>query len=324
VKPENRQSSVPSSPVTVGQFLKAGRDRLGLELEAGQAGLKRVIGEPVVHRPGLALSGFYEHFAWKRIQVVGMAEYAYLSTLPEALRVQRFEELFGMKIPCMVFTRGKRVFPEVLRVAERLGVAVLRTGMVTRHFMHTATFVLEDLNAPRCKVHGTMLEVAGVGVFIEGAAGLGKSETALGLIKHGHALVADDLTLMRRDSNGNLLGSASPVTQYYMEIRGIGIIYVPAIFGVASVRGEKQVDLVVTLKRQGEADAELDRTGMDDLQREFLGVSVPQLVIPVAPGRDLVNLVETAAQEHKLRHSGFVAVHALDERIKQHHAGGGK
>jgi HPr kinase/phosphorylase len=258
---EKRQNQIQKTSVTVGRFLKAGRDRLGLDLAAGEAGLERVIIEPVVHRPGLALSGFYEHFAWKRIQVVGMAEYAYLSSLPEALRVQRFEELFAMKIPCMVFTRGKRAFPEVLRVAERLGVAVLRTGMVTRHFIHTATFVLEDLHAPRCKVHGTMLEVAGVGVFIEGAPGLGKSETALGLIKRGHALVADDLTLLRRDSSGCLMGSASPVTQYYMEIRGIGIIYVPAIFGVAAVRGEKQVDLVVTLKRQGEADAELDRTG---------------------------------------------------------------
>jgi len=321
---ETRQSQATQSPVSVGQFLKVGRDRLGLELAAGKAGLDRVIIEPVVHRPGLALSGFYEHFARKRIQVVGMAEHAYLSSLPVELRVQRFEELFGLKIPCMVFTRSRRVFPEVLRVAERDGVSVLRSSMVTRHFMHTATFVLEDLHAPRCKVHGTMLEVAGVGVFIEGAAGLGKSETALGLIKRGHALVADDLTQLRRDSNNNLLASALPVTQYYMEIRGIGIIYVPAIFGVAAVRGEKQLDLVVTLKRQGEADAELDRTGTDNLQREFLGVSLPQLVIPVAPGRDLVNLVETAAQEHKLRLSGFVAVRELDSRIKQHHAGRGE
>ena len=321
---ETRQSQANQSPVSVGQFLKVGRDRLGLELAAGKAGLDRVIIEPVVHRPGLALSGFYEHFARKRIQVIGMAEHAYLSSLPVELRVQRFEELFGLKIPCMVFTRSRRVFPEVLRVAERDGVSVLRSSMVTRHFMHTATFVLEDLHAPRCKVHGTMLEVAGVGVFIEGAAGLGKSETALGLIKRGHALVADDLTQLRRDSNNNLLASALPVTQYYMEIRGIGIIYVPAIFGVAAVRGEKQLDLVVTLKRQGEADAELDRTGTDNLQREFLGVSLPQLVIPVAPGRDLVNLVETAAQEHKLRLSGFVAVRELDSRIKQHHAGRGE
>ncbi|MDD4017332.1 MAG: HPr(Ser) kinase/phosphatase [Kiritimatiellae bacterium] len=321
---ENRQKPVQQSPVTVGQFLKVGHDRLNLELAAGEAGLGRVIIEPMVHRPGLALSGYFKHFAKKRIQVLGMVENAYLSSLPEDLRVQRFEEVFAQKIPCMVFTRGKRVFPEVSRVAERDGVAVLRTDMVTRHFIHAATFVLEDLHAPRCKVHGTMLEVAGVGVLIEGAPGLGKSETALGLIKRGHALVADDLTLLRRDSNNFLLGSAIAVTQYYMEIRGIGIIHVPSIFGVSAVRGEKQVDLVVTLKRQGEADAELDRTGVEEMCREFLGVSVPQLVIPVAPGRDLVNLVETAAQEHKLRLSGFVAVRELDSRIKQHHVGGGE
>jgi HPr kinase/phosphorylase len=321
---ESKHSQPLQSPVTVGQFLKAGRDRLGLELVAGEEGLERLISEPVVNRPGLALSGFYEHFAWKRIQIVGMAEYAYLSSLPDALRAERIGKLFAMKIPCIVFARGKRAFTEVLKESERNGVSVLRSGMVTRHFIHTATFVLEDLHAPRCKMHGTMLEVAGIGVFIEGAPGLGKSETALGLIKRGHALVADDLTQLRRDSSGMLRGSALPTTQYHMEIRGIGIIYVPAIFGVSAVRGEKQVDLVVTLKRQGEADAELDRTGMEELRREFLGVSVPQLVIPVAPGRDLVNLVETAALEHKLRLSGFVAVEALDARIRRRHVGEGE
>ena len=217
---ENRQNPVHQSPVTVGQFLKVGRNRLNLELAAGEAGLGRVIIEPMIHRPGLALSGYFKHFAKKRIQVLGMVENAYLSSLQEGLRVQRFEEVFAQKIPCMIFTRGKRVFPEVFRMAERDGVAVLRTGMVTRDFIHAATFVLEDLRAPRCKVHGTMLEVAGVGVLIEGAPGLGKSETALGLIKRGHALVADDLTQLRRDSNNFLLGSAIPVTQYYMEIRG--------------------------------------------------------------------------------------------------------
>ncbi|HHU14928.1 MAG: HPr(Ser) kinase/phosphatase [Kiritimatiellae bacterium] len=315
-----KQSQARPSRVTVGQFFEAGRERLGLELVTGRIGLRRVIVEPVAHRPGLALSGFYRHFAHKRIQVIGMAEFEYLSSMPEAQRVQRLEELFAKKIPCIVFTRGKRIFPEVERLAKRNNVCVLRTNMVTRHFVHSVSFVLEELYAPRCKVHGTMLEVAGVGVFIEGAAGLGKSETALGLIKRGHALVADDLTQFRRDSNNTLLGSALPVTQYFMEIRGIGIIHVPSIFGVAAVRGEKQVDLVVTLKRQGEADAELDRTGMDDLRREFLGVEVPQLVIPVALGRDLVNLVETAAQEHKVRSSGFVAVSELESRIKRHHS----
>jgi HPr kinase/phosphorylase len=318
-----RQSHpVQQSPVSAGQFLEVGRERLDMELVAGKAGLDRVILEPVPNRPGLALSGFYRHFAWKRIQVVGMAEYDYLLAMPDALRAQRLEEVFALKIPCMVFTRGRRIFADVVRLAERDGVAILRSGMVTRHFIHAATFLLEDLHAPRCTTHGTMMEVAGVGILIEGAPGVGKSETALGLIKRGHALVADDYTRLRRDSNNYLLASAKPVTQYYMEIRGIGIINVPSIFGVASVRGEKQLDLVVTLKRQevGVGD-EIDRTGLADFRRDFLGVSVPQLVIPVAPGRDLVNLVETAAQAHKARQSGFVAATELDARIKRHHGG---
>lgn len=307
------------SPVPVSAFLEGGRERLGLELVVGESGLKRIIGEPVLHRPGLALSGFYGHFANKRPQVIGMAEHAYLLSLPEELRVQRINELFALRIPCIIFTRGKRVFPEVIAAAKQNGVSVLRTNMVTRHFFQAAAFVLEELHAPRCKAYGTMMEVAGVGVFIEGAPGMGKSETALGLIKRGHALVADDLTQLRVDSGRRLMGSALSVTRYYMEIRGIGIIHVPSVFGVAAVRGEKQLDMVITLKRQGEADAELDRTGLEDLRREFLGVSVPQLVIPVAPGRDMVNLVETAAQEYKLRLSGFVAVRELDMQIRDHH-----
>jgi HPr kinase/phosphorylase len=309
--------------VTVSQFFKEGRERLKLEMLAGKRGINRVLTEPLLHRPGLALTGFYEHFAWERVQTIGMAEYGYLSSLPEALRKQRVHELFAMNIPCMVFTRGLEVFPEILVVAEHLGIPVMKSEMLTREFLRAGTFLLEELDAPRCKVYGTMVEVSGVGVFIEGAPGLGKSETALGLIKRGHALVADDLTEFRRDSNGRLIASALNVTKFFMEIRGIGIIYVPAIFGVTAVRGEKHVDLVITLMRQADVDAELDRTGTEELYREFLGIRVPQRIVPVAPGRDLVNLVETAAQEYKLRMTGYVAVSELDARIKKQHGATG-
>ena len=316
---EKRQSKTVHPSITVGQFFEAGRERLGMKLVTGETGLMRTIIEPMPHRPGLALSGFLKHFAWKRLQVVGMAEYEFLSSMSDDLRAAHLAEVFAKKIPCMVFTRGKRIFPEAIELAKRHGVSILQSSMVTRHFIHAATFVLEDLHAPSCTVHGTMLEVAGVGVLIEGLPGLGKSETALGLVKRGQALVADDLTRLRRDSSNCLLGSAMDATKFFMEIRGIGIIHVPSIFGMAAVRGEKQLDMVVTLKRQGDADAELDRTGLDNLRREFLGVEVPQRVIPVAPGRDLVNLVETAAQEYTLRQSGFVAAHQLSAQIKRHH-----
>lgn len=317
-----KKPKYPVSPVSVHDFIEQGGDRLRLELMAGERGLKRTIREPAINRPGLALAGFYRYFPSKRIQLIGFAEYTYLMSLEADMRAQRVAELFAMRVPCVVFSRNKRPFDDIAALAEKFSVPVMRTQMVTGHFMNAATIVMEDLSAPRCKHYGTMLEVAGVGVMIEGQPGIGKSETALGLVKRGHALVADDLTQLRRDSSGRLMGAAVEVTRYYMEIRGLGIIYVPAIFGASAVRGEKQLDLVVTLMRQSDVDAEIDRAGDTELWREFLGVRVPQVVLPVAPGRDLVNIVETVAQEYKLRLSGQVAFKELDERIKQHHTVG--
>jgi HPr kinase/phosphorylase len=312
------------APVTVAQFLAAGSTRLGLELVAGGKGLKRVIREPVLYRPGLALTGFYRHFAHRRIQVIGLAEHAYLSSLKVPDRQRCVARLLGARIPCLVFTHGQRVFPEVLRLAEERRIPVLVTRWETREFTHAGTLLAGELAAPRCKLHGTMLEVVGLGVLIEGPAGIGKSETALGLVERGHALVADDLIVVRRDNAGSLHGSAVEVTRHYMEIRGIGIVFVPALFGVAAVRGEKQLDLVVTLRPQAAGEEDLDRSGATDHRREVLGVSVPQRIILVAPGRDLVNIVETAALEYKSRLSGQVAYRDLDERIKRHHAGAGE
>ena len=311
-----QQVAVNRLSVTVGAFFRAGRERLRLEVVSPNGRMDRVLGEPMVYRPGLALTGFYSHFASERIQVVGMVEHAYLSTLSPELRKQRITEIFSLNIPCMVFCLKLEVFPEVLIAAEEHGTVILQTDMLTRDFTHAAAFVLEELDAPRCRVYGTMIEVAGMGVLIEGAPGIGKSETALGLIKRGYALVADDVTELMRDASGKLMARAAEITRNLMEIRGIGIINVPSVFGVTSIRGEKQLDFVVTLKRQKETDGELDRTGADKLHRVFLGVDVPQLIIPVAPGRDLVNLVETAAQEHILRASGYDAREALEQQIK--------
>lgn len=303
--------------VTVQRFLEHARNRLSLELIAGERGVNRTIGEPAINRPGLALAGFYRYFPNKRIQLIGHAEFSYLMSLPSDVRSQRLESFFAAHVPCVVFSRNRKLHAGVEELAERFSIPVIRTNMVTGMFMNAAAILMEELCAPRVKVHGTMLEVAGIGVLIEGQAGIGKSETALGLIKRGHALVADDCTQLRPDSNGKLLGSAIEITRHYMEIRGLGIIHVPSVFGVAAVRGAKHVDLVVTLIRQSEVDADIDRTGEVALVRNFLGVDVPQIIIPVAPGRDLVNVVETVAQEYKLRSTGYVAFEQLDETIKR-------
>lgn len=314
---ENSESTSPT-PFTVGQFFEQAKDRLKIELVAGEGGLSKTLGETAINRPGLALAGFFDYFPVHRMQVIGLAEYTYLTTLTAKERAARFELLFKTHAPAILFTRGKKLFPELPKLAERYNVPLLRTSMVTRNFINAATIIMEDIAAPRCRIHATMMEVVGLGVILEGPAGIGKSETALGLIRHGHALVADDLTELKRDPTERLIASAVAVTRHYMEIRGLGIIYVPAHFGAASVRDAKQVDLVVTLRMM--SDGEFDRSGSGDLHREFLGVSVPQVIIPVAPGRDLVNVVETVAQEYRLRFKGEFAQRELDKKIMLHHA----
>ena len=311
------QQNSKLTKVTVRRFLERGAERLQMELVAGERGINRTIGEPAINRPGLALAGFYRYFPSKRIQLLGHAEFSFLMSLPSDTRSRRLADFFGAQMPCVVFSRNRRPQADIVSLAEEFSIPLLRTKMVTGLFVNAATILMEDLCAPKVKVHSTMMEVAGIGVLIEGRAGIGKSETALGLIKRGHALVADDCTQLRPDSNGKLLGSAVEVTRHYMEIRGLGIIHVPSVFGIAAVRGAKHVDLVISLARQSETDSDLDRTGEVELRRSFLGIDVPQIVIPVAPGRDIVNVVETVAQEFKLRQSGYVAFKELDEEIKR-------
>lgn len=308
---------IPGAPTfTLRAFVAEGAERLRMEVVVGGDGLEHEVLEPMCNRPGLALTGFYGFFAWRRIQVIGQAEQAYLDSLAPDVRLARVKALFDRGAYCLIFACGIEVPAVLASLAESAGVVVCRTELLTRIFFHQAAFVLEKLRAPKMRLYGTTVEVAGLGVMLEGAPGLGKSETALGLIKHGNALVADDLTCLRKDVAANrLFATASSATRNYMEIRGIGIIHVPSVFGVTAVRAEKELDLVVTLKSMKETEGELDRTGEERRTRTILGVEVPQITIPVAAGRDLVNLVETAAQQYKLLAAGHDAVKALDAQL---------
>ena len=295
-------------PFTLRDFVELGRERLHLDVVVGGEGLQHEVLEPMCNRPGLALTGFYGCFAWRRLQVIGRAEQAYLESLPSGERIARVKALIHRGAYCIIFANGMQVPDGLEAEAAAAGAAVMRTDLLTREFFHQSTFVLETLRAPKIRMYATTVEVAGLGVLIEGAAGLGKSETALGLIKRGNALVADDFTCIRKDVAINaIFASASEVTRNYMEIRGIGIINVPKVFGVTAVRGEK--------RRMEDVNGELDRTGQERRTRTILGVEVPQITIPVSAGRDLVNLIETAAQQYKLLASGYDAVKDLDSRI---------
>ena len=290
----------------------------GFALVAGEENLGRRIEEPVVNRPGLALTGFYDHFAWERLQVIGNAEMAYLESLTDAERHERVKALIEHKAFCFIFTNGRKPKASEVAFAAKSGAVMLSTPMTTSAFMHHCAFVLEKLGAPTTSIYGTMVEVCGIGVLFEGDPGLGKSETALGLIKRGCALVADDLTCIRKDVGNNLLfGSASGSTAGFMEIRGIGIMHVQSVFGVSAVRGEKQLELIITFKRLDDVKGEIDRIGQTRRTKTILGVDVPNIIIPVSAGRDLVNLVETAAMQQKLIMSGYDPVEELSEHLRR-------
>lgn len=307
-------ATVGRKAVTVEDFLNAGREKLDLELVAGQAGLNRRIDEAAVNRPGLALTGFYQYFAPRRIQILGHAEMSYLHSLPESERRMRVDQLFEHHIPCLVVTRRLRLLPEIEELGEKYRTPVLRTPLITKNLINAATIVMENLMAPRSTVQGTMVEILGIGVLLSGKAGVGKSETALALIKKGHSLVADDVTALRVDSSGAVIGSPLGVTRYHMEIRGLGIIHVPSLFGVASVRSEKKLDLIITLCSP-EAVSSEDRSGQVARTREVLGVAVPSIEIPVAPGRDVANIVEVAALDQMLKGLGHDAAKELDAKL---------
>ncbi|MBR2838828.1 MAG: HPr(Ser) kinase/phosphatase [Kiritimatiellae bacterium] len=312
------KASAKGRVLTVADFYEAGREELSLTLVSGGANMQRTVEEPIVNRPGLALTGFYEHFAWRRLQLIGKAEMAYLSSLDAETRRSRFQALIDRRAFCFIFTGGLRPNDDEVALGERSGAVIMTSPLKTRVFSHLSAFVLERLSAPTSSIYGTMVEVCGLGVLIEGAPGLGKSETALGLIKRGHSLIADDLTCVRKEVGNSLLfGSASESTAGYMEIRGIGILHIPSIFGVSAVRGEKQLELVITFRRLQDVKGEIDRIGQTRRVRTILGVDVPNVMIPVSEGRDLVNLVETAAMQQKLLMSGVDPVDGLSERLRK-------
>ncbi len=301
------------SKLSVRDFYTKYRDILGMGLAACEDGLDRAISEPTVNRPGLALAGFFTYFAKKRIQVLGNSELSYLRSLPPATRVERMEALCESGPPCLVLSRGARLEKDLLAVAERMGLAVLTTPMITMKFINKATIKLEWEFAPVASEHGCMVDVRGIGVLVRGASGTGKSESVLGLVERGASLVADDLVHLRL-VGGELIGMAPKIGRSLMEVRGVGLINVHSLFGVAAVRLEKRLDFVVTLRHESALN-EVDRLGVRRETVEILGVSLPHVELPVAPGREVARLIEVAALDQKLRSLGQDTAEDFNRRL---------
>lgn len=289
--------------ISVGTFYENHSERLGLQLVGSDVGFAREIREPTINRPGLALSGFYTYFAYRRIQVLGNSERSYLNSLNFEDAKSRMRDLCIRDIPCIVVSRGKNLHQALLDIAESLGITIFQTSMISMKFINAATLRLEQDFAPTTTEHGCMVDVQGIGVMVRGDSGTGKSECVLGLIERGASLVADDMVIFRAVEGRELIGSAHELGRSHMEVRGIGIINVSAIYGIAAVRLEKRIDLVVTLRPFEHID-EMERVGMKRKFYAILGIEVPHIVLPVAPGRDMAHLVEVAALDQKLKSLG--------------------
>jgi HPr kinase/phosphorylase len=305
----------PSIPaVTVERFYLNHADSLQLKVVAGGGGLSRRIFEGAVNRPGLALAGFLEYFANKRVQVIGGAEWRFLKSLGEQQAAARVEAMLKTKIPCLVFSRNMTPPAYVQHKCDALQVPAFKTRMVTMKFINAATIALEMEFAPQVSEQCSMVDILGIGVLIRGESGIGKSETVLALLERGYSLVSDDVTRIRLVEGRELVGTSSETTRYHMEIRGLGIINVPAVFGVRAVRAEKRVDMAVTLMDWDKMQ-EVDRTGIEQQSYEILGIQLPHITVPVRPGRDIARLIEVAALDQKLKSLGHHAAREFNERL---------
>jgi HPr kinase/phosphorylase len=300
--------------IEVGEFYTRHSEGLQLKLVGPALGFDRKIREPTINRPGLALSGFFTYFAGKRIQVFGNAEVSYLKYLDLLTQKERCLLLCKEQIPCIVVSRSLPVPRALAEAAAQFEIAIFRTPSVTMRFINAATLGLEADFAPTASEHGSMVDVMGVGALVRGTSGIGKSECVLGLIERGYSLVSDDVTRFRLLDGKELVATAPDLTRYHMEVRGIGIINVASIFGVGSIRIEKRLDLIVTLKDWQELE-EVDRIGLETEYYEILGVKIPHVTIPVRTGRDLSRLVEVAALDQKLKSLGQNSAIEFNQRL---------
>ncbi len=286
-------------------------------LRKGKGYDKCLIRTEDVNRPGLQLIGFFDYFDPLRLQVLGKVENTFLTGMDSAQRRESFERLLAQDIPALIITRGMEPFPECMEMAEKYDRTLLSTQDTTSGFMGALILGLRNYLSPRITRHGVLVEIYGEGVLIFGESGVGKSETAIELIKRGHRLIADDAVEIKRMNDRVLVGSAPELIRHYMELRGIGVVDIRRLFGVSAVKDEANIDLVVNLELWKDG-AVYDRLGLEELHTTILGVDVPAITIPVKPGRNLAVIVEVAAMNNRHKKMGYNAAQAFTDQINRH------
>lgn len=301
--------------LTVQKFFDLRRAALKLDLVAGKNGMRSsVIEVPDIYRPGLVLAGYFRFFPPERIQVLGRTEITYLEELPPQREKEILRKFFSEPIVCLMVTQQLKASHPLRKWADRKNVPLLYSELATTRLVAELTAFLEGYLAPTVGMHGTLVEVYGLGVLLLGRSGIGKSECALELVKRGHRMITDDLVQIRRTKDKFLVGDGDELIQQHMELRGLGIIDVKELFGVGSVRSDCEIQLVINIEEWQEGKA-YERTGLDTKLYEILGVELPYLELPVQPGRSLAIIIEVAAMNERLRRSGVNPAERFNERI---------
>ena len=297
--------------LTLAEMMK----RMGLEaIYMPVGGLDTEITSTDINRPALQLVGFFDYFDESRIQVLGKVEHTYLDHFDEARRRRIFERLFEFRFPALVITRGLPGYPELIEIAEKYRVPILKTSMQTAQFVSSSIFFLNERLGPQITTHGVLVEVYGEGILLTGESGVGKSETAIELVKRGHRLIADDAVVIKRITSTTLKGTSPSNIQYFIELRGIGIINVQKIFGMGAVKEDAIIDMEIHLENWDQTKV-YDRLGLDTNYNNILGVDIPALTIPVKPGRNLAVIIEVAAMNNRQKRLGYNAAEEINKLI---------
>ncbi len=300
--------------LTVGDLVERKGEALQLDILTGDIGLDRPIPVPQVSSPGLVLAGFTKRFFSKRIHVLGETEVAYLRSLSKEERIKSWNTLVSFDLPCVFVTKGQRLPKELVDAARERGIPVIRSKLKTSEFYQRLTPYLTEEFAPRTSLHGSLADVFGVGLLFMGRSGIGKSECVLDLVERGHRLVADDTVLVTQRGTDVLIGRAHELTRRHVEIRGVGIVDISALFGVHAVRYQKRIEVIVQLVDWNK-EYETDRTGLDQQTATILDVELPKVVVALNPGKNLTVVSEVVAMNHLLRYDGVDSARSLNDRL---------
>ncbi|MBA4312619.1 MAG: HPr kinase/phosphorylase [Chlorobiaceae bacterium] len=301
--------------ISVGFLYHTNKTRLKLEPLTGEIGFERSIKDKNIHRPGLALAGYVQLFRYDRVQVCGNTEMRYLSQIDPKHREEMLRTIFKFKVPCLIITNNNEVDELFIQIAREQGVAIFKTPFETTKLVYFLSDFLDDQFAPQTAIHGSFVDVYGIGLLLVGRSGIGKSEIALDLVERGHRLVADDIVMVTRKGEGILMGSGTDLVKHFMEIRGLGLIDVRSMFGIRAIRFQKRVEVVVELM-DWDANADYTRTGLDEEGISILDVQVLGIKLPIFPGKNVTVICEVIALNYLLKHYGYDAAKEFAKRLE--------